>query len=245
MDDVELDRRATEIAFQQKLPYAKALERVVALERKGIGPGFPRAGTQADAQLDARARARAAQRGVSYAEALSEVVELMTTGAAFGSDADTGNVAFSEIGAAQPTARARIEADWIEIFKVGTHVSDQGAEITFSQPDLERMARSYRPELREAPLVVGHPETDAPARGWVAALRAAPDGRLMMRAKQVDPMFAEQVKAGSFKKRSVSLYAPRNALNPTPGGWYLRHVGFLGATQPGVPGLRDIAFSAP
>ena len=59
---------------------------------------------------------------------------------------------------------------------------------------------------------------------------------------QVDPAFAELVRAGRFKKLSVALYGPTHPDNPTAGGgWYLRHVGFLGAKPPAVKGLRDAA----
>lgn len=105
------------------------------------------------------------------------------------------------------------------------------------------MASSYRPTLREAPLTVGHPKDNLPAYGWVQSLATTPAGTLAMNASQVEPQFAEMVAAGRFKKRSASFYPPTSPHNPTPGQWYLRHVAFLGAQPPAVPGLKDIQFS--
>ena len=81
------------------------------------------------------------------------------------------------------------------------------------------------------------------AYGWVKAVQATPDGRLLMLADQINPTFAEAVKSGKFKKRSVSLYAPRAYNNPAPSGYYLRHVGWLGAMQPAISGLADVQFA--
>ena len=100
------------------------------------------------------------------------------------------------------------------------------------------IAASYDPARHEAPIVVGHPTTDAPAYGWIAALAADADG-LHGTPHQVNPAFAEAVRAGQYKKISVSLYAPGNAANPTPENWHLKHVGFLGAKAPAVKGLRE------
>lgn len=133
--------------------------------------------------------------------------------------------------------------DGIEIFRAGTHIDDAGVAHHFSTADLAAMASSYQPALREAPLTVGHPKDNLPAYGWVQSLNATPTGTLAMNASQVEPQFAEMVAAGRFKKRSASFYPPASPHNPTPGQWYLRHVAFLGAQPPAVPGLKDIQFS--
>ncbi|MBX9935029.1 MAG: hypothetical protein K2Y10_00355 [Burkholderiaceae bacterium] len=133
--------------------------------------------------------------------------------------------------------------DGIEIFRTGTHIDDAGVAHHFSKADLAAMASSYQPALREAPLTVGHPKDNLPAYGWVQSLATTPAGTLAMNASQVEPQFAEMVAAGRFKKRSASFYPPNSPHNPTPGQWYLRHVAFLGAQPPAVPGLKDIQFS--
>lgn len=130
----------------------------------------------------------------------------------------------------------------IEIFRTGTHMSAEGAKLTFTETDLQSMAGSYDPALHEAPIVVGHPAHDLPAYGWVSGLAATGD-QLVATADQVDPAFAELVAAGKFKKISASFYAPGSASNPKPEGYYLRHVGFLGAQPPAVKGLKAVEFN--
>ncbi len=133
-------------------------------------------------------------------------------------------------------------AQKIEIFRPGTHTTMHGETITFTEDDLLSMAASYDPQLFEAPLVVGHPKHDLPAYGWVKAVEFA-DGVLRADPDQVEPQFAEMVKAGRFKKISARFYRPDAADNPKPGAWYLRHVGFLGAAAPAVKGLKSASFA--
>ena len=133
--------------------------------------------------------------------------------------------------------------DGSEIFRAGRHLDDAGVAHHFSEADLDGMAASYSPALREAPLTVGHPKDNLPAYGWVKAVARTPAGTLAITPHQVEPQFAEMVQAGRFKKRSASFYPPHAPNNPTPGKWYLRHVAFLGAQPPAVAGLKDIQFS--
>lgn len=130
----------------------------------------------------------------------------------------------------------------IEILRPGSFRSMQGEDVTFTSADLAEIASAYSPSLHEAPIVVGHPATNAPAYGWAAGLRVEGD-RLVCEADQVDPAFADLVAAGRFKKLSPSFYAPASPNNPTPGKWYLRHIGFLGAQPPAIKGLRDASFA--
>ena len=130
----------------------------------------------------------------------------------------------------------------VEIFRAGRHIDDAGNVHDFSEADVQRMAEVYDPAKREAPLTVGHPEHNLPAYGWVKGLRAEA-GRLLMDTHQVEPQFAEMVRAGRFKKRSASFYPPGHPNNPASGAWYLRHVANLGAQPPAIAGLADIQFS--
>ena len=138
----------------------------------------------------------------------------------------------------QPTLPASIE-----VFRAGRHMDDAGVAHSFSEADLDGMATSYNPALREAPLTVGHPKDNLPAYGWVKSVTRTPAGALSITPHQVEPQFAEMVEAGRFKKRSASFYPPHAPNNPTPGKWYLRHVAFLGAQPPAIAGLKDIQFS--
>jgi len=134
----------------------------------------------------------------------------------------------------------------VEIFRSGKHTDDAGNVHVFEPAVIDEIAASYNPALRQAPLVVGHPAANLPAYGWVARA-AAKDGELgrvlTMDSRDVEPAFAEMVRDQRFPKRSASFYPPAHPSNPTPGKWYLRHVGFLGAQPPAVAGLKDIQFS--
>lgn len=134
------------------------------------------------------------------------------------------------------------DATPFEIFRPGTHTATSGRSIAFSDADVAAIAAAYDPALHEAPIVVGHPTDDAPAYGWVAGLQVDA-GALRARPQQLDQAFAELVAQGRFKKVSASFYAPDSPTNPKPGGWYLRHVGFLGASPPAVKGLKPVAFA--
>lgn len=130
----------------------------------------------------------------------------------------------------------------IHIFRTGRHTPTKGPAIDFSESTVAAIAASYDPALSEAPVVIGHPKTDDPAFGWVKGLSFADDG-LHAEVAQMEPTFADAVKAGRYKKISASFYPPRHPNNPTPGQYYLRHVGFLGAATPAVKGLQPVQFN--
>lgn len=139
-------------------------------------------------------------------------------------------------------AAATAKSGTLQCFKPGSHLALQGQTIQFSMADVQATAAAYNPKLHEAPLVVGHPELDAPAYGWVAALEVR-DGALEATPHQVNPEFAELVNQGAYKKMSAAFWSPNAPGNPVPGVFYLRHVGFLGAAAPAVPGLRTPSFA--
>ena len=130
----------------------------------------------------------------------------------------------------------------LHIFRSGKHIATNGTSYDFSDAVLAAIAAAYDPAKHEAPLVVGHPKHDDPAYGWVKSLSFA-DGNLEAEPAKVDPQFVEMVGAERFKKISASFYPPAHASNPTPGAWYLRHIGFLGAMPPAVKGLRSASFN--
>jgi len=138
----------------------------------------------------------------------------------------TGNVQMGEL-----------DGKWIEVFRGG----DYGDKGNYSRADLEAVARNYDADVHEAPICVGHPETNAPAYGWVQELAVFAERAPVLMAKlcQVDPAFEALVKAGRFKKRSVAFY---NDLGGR--GLYLRHLGFLGAQPPEVKGLKSVFHDA-
>ena len=132
----------------------------------------------------------------------------------------------------------------IEVFRPGTFKPMDGDPITYSAADLRAVADAYDPAVAPAPIVVGHPDTDAPAYGWVESFDYDADQeRLFANLHEIEPAFAELVKAGRFKKVSMAYFGPTQGHNPVPGTWYPKHLGFLGAAAPGVPGLKNASFA--
>jgi hypothetical protein len=130
----------------------------------------------------------------------------------------------------------------LQIFKPGRQKASSGEDLSFTEADLRATVAAYDPQLHEAPLVVGHPKTDAPAYGWVKSLSFT-GGSLEASPHQVDPEFAAMVNRGAFKNMSVRFYRPDSPRNPVPGVWYVQHIGFLGAVPPAVKGLRQAEFA--
>ena len=124
--------------------------------------------------------------------------------------------------------------DWFEIFRTGTWTDAAGNTKEWSKEDLDTIVANYKPEDEEAPLVIGHPETDSPAYGWVEGIKRVGEV-LFAKGKDVVSEFEDMVKQGLFKKRSIRL---------TPDGTSLLHIGFLGAAAPAVKGLENIVFKA-
>jgi hypothetical protein len=121
---------------------------------------------------------------------------------------------------------------WIEVFKSGTQTDSAGNSKAWSEEDLKKIVNTYNNQSEhEAPIVIGHPDTDAPAYGWVEKLKAA-GNTLFAKVKQLNKEFKELVNSGTYKKRSISLYP----------SLLLRHVGFLGAAPPAIKGLKDVKF---
>ncbi len=121
---------------------------------------------------------------------------------------------------------------WIAVFKTGRHTDSNGNERQWTEADLDRIAAAYDPKEHEAPVVIGHPKDNAPAYGWVGRLKRT-GGVLFADIKPTVAEFTNWLRAGLFKKRSMSLYPDMS----------LRHIGFLGAMPPAVKGLPDFVFN--
>jgi len=229
--DAQIDQAAQRLARERGLDYISAFNMVIAHLKQHPAQSQAMAATDADQRLHAAAMNYAQSRHVSYAEALSQVSATFST------------ANFSEASPEAVDAVRALESQEIEIFRAGSHVSSDGQSITFRPADVQAMAASYSPGLLVAPLTLGHPEDNQPGYGKVQSLRATPDGRLFMRVKDVSAQLAQAIKQGFFKKRSASFLPPNAPSNPTPGKWYLRHVGWLGAEQPAINGLADVSFA--
>jgi hypothetical protein len=131
----------------------------------------------------------------------------------------------------------------IEVFRSGTFTPLKGAAVSFSDADLEAVVHGYDGVKAPAPVVIGHPSIDAPAFGWVDNFTYS-GGKLIAHLKELNPEFCALVQNGSYKKVSLSFFAPNAAANPHPGQWYPKHVGFLGAAPPAVTGLAPVSFAS-
>ena len=129
----------------------------------------------------------------------------------------------------------------IEVFRTGTFQPMGGEAQTITEANLRQIASTYDRDLAPAPVVIGHPETDAPAFGWVEHLYVE-GGILKATLQDTVSEFADVVKEGRYKRVSISLFLPGSSANPKPGNFYLKHVGFLGAAAPAVPGLKPVKF---
>jgi hypothetical protein len=143
--------------------------------------------------------------------------------------------------AAAPSSTA---SNSLQVFKPGRHRAMSGVAFAFSDEDVAATAAAYDPAKFRAPLVVGHPTVEAPAYGWVEGLSFS-GGALEAKPADVDPAFAQMVNAKRYANISAAFFPPDHEQNPVPGVYYLRHVGFLGATPPAVAGLRTPVFATP
>jgi len=121
----------------------------------------------------------------------------------------------------------------VELFRTGTHTDSEGRSREWTLDDLKKIVSRYNPANEEAPAVIGHPKQTAPAYGWLEQVKLV-GNRILGDFYQVADEFIAALKAGRFKKRSISLDRELR----------IQHVGFLGAALPGVTGLKDIEFSA-
>lgn len=131
--------------------------------------------------------------------------------------------------------------EWIEVFRGGLQTDSAGQSSYWHSDRLDEVVQSYDPAKHEAPLVIGHPEHDAPSWGWVEKVKREGD-KLYVKFKDVAEEFLDMARRGLFKKRSVAFYPPDHPNNPSPGKYHLRHVGWLGAMPPSVKGLKNVSF---
>jgi hypothetical protein len=123
---------------------------------------------------------------------------------------------------------------WIQIFRAGAYPG----KLPITVDDLKAIASGYDPRRSEAPLVLGHPDSDSPAHGWVEQLRVIRD-QLWAKVRQVSPELKRLVREGAFKRISMAVFPEFEAT----GKMYLRHVGFLGAATPAVKGMAPVKFA--
>lgn len=141
----------------------------------------------------------------------------------------------------QPDATGKPVAR-LHIFRAGLHTSGNGITRTYTADELAACAAAYDPARFAAPLVIGHPLDNTPAYGWVARLVAVGED-LFAEVDAIDPLLADAIRVGMYRKISASLYLPESPSNPAPGVLYLRHVGLLGGAAPAVKGLAPVTLA--
>ena len=119
---------------------------------------------------------------------------------------------------------------WIDVCRTGTWYDMNGRKAEIDAAVLDGLVSAYA-AADPAPVVVGHPENNAPAFAWVAEIRRSGD-RLQARLRDIAPAFRLAVEAGRYVNRSIAFV-----------GTKLRHVGFLGGAAPAVPGLSPTQFA--
>ncbi len=130
----------------------------------------------------------------------------------------------------------------IHIFSPGTQTSAQGITRDFTKKDLKEIADTYNPNIHEAPIRIGHDDSDrVPSWGWVKGVKLK--GSDLYAEVEFSPLMKEYVDNKLYTKVSASFYSPESKINPEPGNWSLRHVAMLGAQPPAVKGLKGFAYS--
>lgn len=136
----------------------------------------------------------------------------------------------------KPTAPKSVRPanPWVEAFRVGTHTAMNGSSLTFSDADVSLIADQVRAQIAggyQPPIVTGHPALNSPRLGSIVDAKVEGD-KLLLKADDLDPEFAEACQKGQYKYVSISIYPDKR----------LRHLGVLGAAPPAVKGLAPIAF---
>lgn len=125
----------------------------------------------------------------------------------------------------------------LQVFRAGNY----GTGLVFSEWDVQCIAAGYNKNTLRAPLVLGHPKNNLPEYGEVDALFVE-GGALFAQAKVSDTL-VDWVRRKLYKNVSASFFCPDSPGNPTPGAYYLNHVGFLGAHPPAVKGMAALNFA--
>lgn len=131
----------------------------------------------------------------------------------------------------------------IEAFRVGKFTSMCGSEDEYTLADIEALAASYDPILAPSPVVIGHPQHDTPAYGWIKSAKRQGE-KIVLTLSDLAKDFVSLLKEKRYRKVSISLFPPDHPANPKPGQAYIKHIGFLGASPPAVTGLKTVDLTA-
>lgn len=126
----------------------------------------------------------------------------------------------------------------LQLLAAGAYPLSKDQQIYFDERDLHRMSAAFNGDQkppRLAPVVIGHPENDAPSFGEVYFLKVQ-DGNLIGYAQNLSDSFRRSMREGGYPRYAAQFFAPENPRNPVPGSWFLKHVGFRGKVPPSVRG---------
>lgn len=122
---------------------------------------------------------------------------------------------------------------WFELAKVGKYTDRFGQLVDLTKEKLRACASSYKPDMYQAPITVGHPESQKePAWGRVAALKFdEATETLLFKPARLVAEFAEMVNKGMYTHVSAAFNSDNYSLN---------HVAFLGAKPPAIKGMKEV-----
>ncbi|MBL1321521.1 MAG: hypothetical protein COA63_010750 [Methylophaga sp.] len=127
--------------------------------------------------------------------------------------------------------------DWFTAFQGGSQVDSKGNKKAWTEADLDQIVTNTQKRIDKniysgAPMVIGHPKADAPAYGWIGDIKRV-GKTVAVKGSNLQDAFATGVKEGLWPNRSVSI-------GKDSSGYYLRHLGFLGAVPPAIEGMDSI-----
>lgn len=114
------------------------------------------------------------------------------------------------------------------IFRAGNY----GPKGSYTEASLDGVVKRFEDAGENVPITTDHKHT-GPAAGW--ATKIWRKGSELWARLEINPAFAELVKAKAFAKRSIEMHR-----NPHS----LRAVTFLGAGKPEIKGLPDLVFAS-
>lgn len=128
----------------------------------------------------------------------------------------------------------------LSLLATGVYSLSKGQQIRLDEYDLLRMVAVFNDMKppRPAPIVIGHPNDDAPSYGLVRRLGCS-DGSLTANAEDLNDSFRHGMKEGLYPRYAAQFFCPDNPDNPAPGRWFLKHVGFMGPVPPSVRGFLN------
>lgn len=139
-----------------------------------------------------------------------------------------------------------VDLEGVEILAAGGPVHGQGSAPggdVWTPEQLRELAAANRELAAELkpPATIGHPSSDAPAVGWLENLRVNAAGdKLLADVRRVPRKFAQLVKSGGYRHRSVELSRVTSQRTGRRFEHAVTGLAWLGASLPAVRTLDDV-----